>query len=33
VDKIKAFMLLAQELRQMGAKVQASVSWQVEVEL
>jgi hypothetical protein len=33
VTKVQAFMVLAQELRQMGAKVQASVSWQVEVEL
>jgi hypothetical protein len=33
VDKMKAFMLLAQELRQMGATVQASVSWQVDVTL
>jgi hypothetical protein len=33
VGKVQAFMLLAQELRQMGATVQASVSWQVDVTL
>jgi hypothetical protein len=33
VARVQAFMGLAQELREMGAQVQASVSWQVEVEL
>lgn len=33
VAKVQAFMVLAQELRQMGAKVEASVSWQVDVKL
>jgi hypothetical protein len=33
VARVQAFMALAQELREMGAQVQASVSWQVEVEL